>query len=130
MEAQYVNQVAQTIYQQIKQTATTMIIFSWGANNFIATVHNNMASLRFRVNGLQYKGYVVISYNEGTDLYEIYKMKVRSKETTLAYKDVFAEDLGSILDRMIETGGQSYEQCKNEIIEHYSVDEPNIASLT
>lgn len=119
MEAQYVNEIAQTILSQIKMTTQPNVYWSWGAKGFVATIFNNMPALKFRVSGLNYSGYVIVSLNEGSDTYEIYKMKVKTKETEKVYDDVYCDQLGELLDKLIETGNKSNEEYHENVISYY-----------
>ena len=72
-----------------------------------------MASLGIRVNGYQHKGWVIISLNEGRDLYNIYLLD-KKQNVTQTFEDVYAEDL-EILDSLIETGEMSEQEYKEKI---------------
>ena len=70
-EIERVRKIAHTIRLQI-QYPYDCVFLSWGARNFqyAVTEDNNYPTLRFKVNGLKFKGYVHIIYNPA-DYYEI-----------------------------------------------------------
>jgi len=108
-----VNQIANEIYRQLKAILGINVLWSWGIAEQRAMMYKNMASLGIRVNGYIHKGWVIISLNEGKDLYNIYLLdrKQNVKET---FEDVYAEDL-EILDTLIETGEMNEQEYKEKI---------------
>ena len=46
-----------------------MVVFSWGLHN--PTALPNDEGLAFEVNGYKHRGWVIVRYNEGTDLFDI-----------------------------------------------------------
>ena len=108
-----VNNIANEIYRQLKAVLGINVLWSWGIAEQRAMMYNNMASLGIRVNGYIHKGWVIISLNEGKDLYNIYLLdkKQNVKETI---EDVFVEDL-DVLDSLIETGEMSEQEYKEKI---------------
>ena len=73
-----------------------MTIFSWGFNTPIAIKNG----LRFRVNGLRYKGIVEIVYNQGDDLFIVRLIKngniIKEKE------GIYVDMLIDCVDCMVE----------------------------
>ena len=71
-------EIAKTIQSQIV-TIDNMALFAWGAKKFTALPETNttLGGLQFVVNGLAFKGIIVISLN-GSDLYEI-EAKTKSR---------------------------------------------------
>jgi len=112
-QAMRVNSIANEIYRQLKAILGINVLWSWGIAEQRAMMYNNMASLGIRVNGYQHKGWVIISLNEGKDLYNIYLLdkKQNVKETI---EDVYAEDL-EVLDSLIETGEMSKQEYKEKV---------------
>jgi len=112
-QAMRVNSIANEIYRQLKAILGINVLWSWGIAEQRAMMYKNMASLGIRVNGYIHKGWVIISLNEGKDLYNIYLLdrKQNVKET---FEDVYAEDL-EILDSLIETGEMSEQEYKEKI---------------
>ena len=94
------------------------IINSWGISKMYATqiVKNvngenfTIAALVKQVNGLQFQGKVYIALDDNSDYYRI----VGEKDgTTKEYHHNIAfDELGDVLDLMIETGGMSKEDTK------------------
>jgi hypothetical protein len=72
--------------------------------------YKNMPSLGLKVNGYKHKGWVIISLNEGKDLYYIYLLDKLMNEIQVI-EDVFCEDL-EILDSLIETGEMNEQEYK------------------
>jgi hypothetical protein len=107
------NEIAKEIYRQIKATFNMNVIWSWGIAEQRAMTYRNMPSLGFSVNGYKHKGWVIISLNEGKDLYNIYLLD-KLQQVTETIEDVFCEDL-EILDSLIETGEMSKEEYTEEV---------------
>ena len=112
-QAVRVKQIANEIYRQIKATFNINVLWSWGIEEQRAMIYKEMPSLGIRVNGYQHKGWVIISLNEGKDLYNIYLLdkKQNVKETI---EDVFVEDL-DVLDSLIETGEMSKQEYIDKV---------------
>ena len=115
MDTSYVMQVTETIRQQLLATTPLNVLFSWGAlHGFRATVHDNMATLAFRVNGRLFQGDVLIAYNE-MDFYDIYLRD--GSGTKLIHTDVYFDQLSDLIDTAIESGTdkEEYERfCEEE----------------
>lgn len=106
MEANHVNRVAQEIFKVLKFTPT--LLMSWGAIEFKAAVYNNMAALKFSVNGFLFVGTVVVALNQGDDLYEIYC--VDEGGNVIKSRDgVYFDELASVIDTMVERNGSQEE---------------------
>ena len=83
-------------------------------------MHNNMPTLIFMVNGFKHKGYVLVSYNYGKDLYVVsiakkYAGKLNIIETE---EDVYDDMLVDVIDRMVETDndkGSDYKAKSNQL---------------
>ena len=109
-------EIAKTIQSQIVPI-DNMALFAWGAKKFTALTETNttLGGLQFVVNGLAFKGIIVISLN-GSDLYEIEaKTKSRINRRTMEQtglkrkffaEDIYAEDLVNVLDSIIEIGAK------------------------
>lgn len=107
MDKQYVMQIAETIRQQLLGTTPIDVICSWGAlRGFIATVYNDMATLKFFVKGRLFKGYVLIAYNE-MDYYEIYLQN--ESGTKCIHEECYFDQLGEVIDIAIERGEDAEE---------------------
>lgn len=81
-----------------------IVLMSWGSHSFQALENG----LSFIVNGFIYKGKVIIRYNEGDDLFDIYIGKEK-------HSGVFFDELVSFLDMKIEKdcGKSQYEEKVN-----------------
>ena len=72
-----------------------------------------MAALVMQVNGFQFQGKVYIALDEGSDYYRIYGEK---DGTTKEYHhDIAFDELGDVLDSMIETGGMTKEEYQAKV---------------
>ena len=97
------------------------VINSWGISKMYATqiIKNvngedfTMAALVMQVNGFQFQGEVYIALDEGSDYYRIYGEK---DGTTKEYHhDIAFDELGDVLDSMIETGGMTKEEYQAKV---------------
>lgn len=95
--------VATIIYKQIK-AAPADIWQSWAMEHPAATIWEGCAGLIFRVNGLQHRGRVVVTLDEGRDLYDVATLQEIDGEavTTKQQKGVFCDDLAHVIDTMVE----------------------------
>ena len=107
--------------QFLLHTTPIDIINSWGISKMYATqiVKNvngedfTMAALVMQVNGFQFQGKVYIALDEGSDYYRIYGEK---DGTTKEYHhDIAFDELGDVLDSMIETGGMTKEEYQAKV---------------
>jgi len=90
------------------------IMWSWGARGFCVLDREGKKTLRMRVSGLKHKGYVYISLNEGTDLFEVYATTLQNvvkKENTRVYFD----ELVSVVDDIVEKGEMSKEEYSKKL---------------
>ena len=72
-----------------------------------------MAALVMQVNGFQFQGMVYIALGEGSDYYRIYGEK---DGATKEYNhDIAFDELGDVLDSMIETGGMSKKEYQAKV---------------
>ena len=72
-----------------------------------------MAALVMQVNGFQFHGKIYIALDEGSDYYRIYGEK---DGTTKEYHhDIAFDELGDVLDSMIETGGMTKEEYQAKV---------------
>lgn len=100
---QWARRIATVIYKQIIASPAA-IYESWGFEHPAAIVWEGRAGLIFRVNGLQHRGNVVVTLDEGRDLYDIVTLQEIDGETvtTKQQKGVFCEDLTQAIDTMVE----------------------------
>ena len=114
-----VSEIAKEIYQQLKFIFGMNTLWSWGIAEQRAMNYRNMASLGIRVNGYQHKGWVIISLNEGKDLYNVYLLD-KAQNVTQTIEDVFVEDL-EILDTLIETGKMTKQEYIDKVNATYNL---------
>ena len=88
------------------------VIMSWGLDPSKARVINN--GMEIFVQGFLHKGFVQITLNEGTDLFEI-KLLSEERELVKFIEDVFFDCLVNTLDENIEKC-ENYEQRISEYL--------------
>jgi hypothetical protein len=96
-------QIATTILNQI-QAAPADVWQSWAMEYPAAIIWEGRAGLIFRVNGLQHRGPVVVTLDEGRDLYDVVTLQEIDGETvtTKQQTGVFCDDLAAVIDAMVE----------------------------
>lgn len=109
MEKEYVMQVAETIHEQLLSLTPMSVLMSWGIEEFAATIYKNMPALRIKVNGRLHAGYVIVALN-GSDYYEVYLLNGVGEECI--NDEVCFDELGDVIDRAIERGGDKAEYDK------------------
>ena len=93
--------VAKTINEQLFWSINKCTYFSWGVSEKRVTFHKEMPSLMMKVSGAIHKGWVVISLNEGADVYEVRLLNNKMDEVAV-YDEVYCDVLGSFIDGKIE----------------------------
>ena len=115
MDKDYVMQISNEAARQLLATTPKNVLFSWGAfYGFRAAIYNDMAALKFRVNGRLFQGDVIIAYNEN-DTYEIYLQDEGG--TRLVKDDVYFDEMSDVIDVAIERGNNQKEYeafCEGE----------------
>ena len=101
-------ELAMYIWSILKTQMT--VIMSWGLDPSKARVIDN--GMEIYVQGFLHKGFVQITLNEGTDLFEITLLS-EERETVKFIEDVFLDCLVNTLDENIEKC-ENYEQRVNE----------------
>lgn len=95
------------------------IVCSWGARNYKIQLFNGMPCLSFKVNGLLFKGVVNIAINRASDLFEVYYTNTKSVDKLVPNKEVYIEDLISIIDSKVErkpeTTDEEYKKSVNSV---------------
>lgn len=112
-----------TILQQLAMTVPVNVVYSWGITNKVATqievmadnVMQRMAALKMNVHGFQFQGNVYIALDEGADYYRIYGEQ--DGETKEYHHDIAFDELGGVLDAMIETGSMSQQEYQAKVEE-------------
>lgn len=106
MDEVFVNSITSDIMNVLKCAPEQLM--SWGANRFKATVYRDMAALQFRVQGFIHKGVVIVAYNEGHDLYEVYCLG--SKQQVVSTREhIYFDLLSKTIDEMVE------KDCSDEL---------------
>ena len=117
LDREHVRSVVNTIFSQILHTTSMDVINSWGISSINATQINiedfAMAALALQVNGFQFQGKVYIALDEGSDYYRIYGEKYG--KTMEYHRDIAFDELGNVLDSMIETGGMTQEEYQEKV---------------
>lgn len=127
LEQKHVMGVVKTILQQLASTTETSVFWSWGVSQMYATqivmpvngMDFSMAALVMDVNGFNFRGKLYIALDEGSDYYRIYceKKGILKEE----HHDIGVEELGTVLDSLIETGGLCMEEYKKKVFERYNL---------
>lgn len=102
MDKSFIMQTAETTRLQLLASTPTNTLLSWGIEKFFGTVYNNMPALVVKVNGRIFTGNVVLAYNEGADLYEIYLLDCSGAKCIT--DGCYCDQLGEIIDEHIERG--------------------------
>ena len=100
----YSKDIANIILQQIKYP-NKVVYFTWGATNFSYGMNtNDTPFLRFKVNGMKFKGYVWVFYNRGMDWYDI---EFISTHDNLKHRieEVYFDELQEKIDNYVEKIG-------------------------
>ena len=123
LSKEHVRSVVNTIFSQLLHTTSMDVINSWGisklnATQIVKTVNDEnfaMAALVMQVNGFQFQGNVYIALDEGADYYRIYGEQ--NGETKEYHHDIAFDELGGVLDAMIETGSMSQQEYQAKVEE-------------
>ncbi len=106
MDKAYIDQMCNYIKEIFSYS--TPIIWSWGAVIFHHTEYKEMAALRFEVNGFIHKGDVVVAYNGGSDVFEVYCLG-ENDIVVSSNDDVYLDQLVEVIDSMVEKSGTKEE---------------------
>lgn len=99
--------IAAECYRQITALTPMTVFFSWGVSKVRYTEYNGMASLVLTVNGFLHQGLVVVALDEGSDTYIVYCLDDNLNEVAKE-EDVYFDQLGNIIDRMVERDPKFY----------------------
>ena len=104
---------ANVIFNQIK-AMDSMALFDWGALRYRPTASADGLTLTLKSSGMvPWKGYIAITYNQGSDLYDVefYRMRKHRnpkdpfaapvKKVDRKVTDVFVDSLVSVIDRQV-----------------------------
>ena len=93
--------MANTIYQSLFVSLSVEQVGSWGASGHTAMWYKDMPSLRMYVKGMLHKGYVIISYDEGLDVFQVFLLDEKMREIR-HFEEVYFDELGMLIDENIE----------------------------
>ena len=113
METEAINTIAQEILQVLK--CDPFVLMSWGAHDFKDVLYDNKAALEFSVNGFLHKGKVIVAYNGGDDLYEVFSLD-RNNEVVEHSNGIYFDTLTNTIDRMVEkecSDEEYHQKCRN-----------------
>jgi len=85
------------------------ILMSWGFQS--PRITNN--GLSFHVNGFKHKGRIIIKYNDGQDLFDIYLLDGNDK-TVETINMVYFDQLVEVIDERVEKTDDYNERINNE----------------
>ncbi len=77
------------------------ISWSWGPDDFRAVIYKDMAALRFSVIGKHHQGDVIVAYNGGADLFDVYCLN-DNEEVICSRERVYFNELVDVIDAMVE----------------------------
>lgn len=89
--------------------AQLMVVFSWGFH--CPTALPNDDGLAFKVNGFKHKGWVLVKYNEGKDLFDV-ELRDNSLNIVRSIEDVYFDQLVAVIDNAVEHTANYEEQVK------------------
>lgn len=85
------------------------IVWSWGFHN-TKPLENGLS---FKVQGFLHKGWVVIKYNEGSDLFDITLLSNQMQEVK-SIEGIYVDQLIDVIDDMVECCDNYDQRVKNE----------------
>jgi hypothetical protein len=88
-------EMAKYIYSILRSQLN--IMWSWGFNSPIALENG----LKFKVQGFIHRGWVVVKYNEGKDLFEVILLDKKGNSIK-EVEDVFFDMLVDVIDGLVE----------------------------
>lgn len=86
-----------------------MVVFSWGFHR--PTALPDDGGLAFKVDGFKHKGWVLVKYDEGKDLFDV---ELRDNAMTIirVIEDVYFDQLIAVIDNAVEHTENYEEQVK------------------
>lgn len=85
------------------------IVWSWGFHNPKA-IQNGLA---FKVQGFLHRGWVLVEYNGGSDLFDIKLLSNRLKEVKFI-QGIYVDELVDVIDDMVECCNDYDQMVKDE----------------
>ena len=101
MQKEYCLSMANTIYQTFFFSLEKSQVLSWGGTDHTAMWYKDKPSLRMKLNGMVHKGFVIVSYDEGTDTFEVFLLDGQMNEIG-HFPETYADELGTLIDEHIE----------------------------
>lgn len=92
--------IATTILRQIKADQQHLCD-SWAMQHHTATHYQDAPALCFEVNALQHTGRVIVSLDEGRDLYDVRTLSDKG-DTIEERRGIFCDELAAQIDEMVE----------------------------
>lgn len=113
-----------TILQQLALTTPLNVVYSWGITNKVATqieitvdgMEKTVVALMMDVNGFNYQGRLYVTNNRVKHTFGLYSEQngmLNKENESIAYND-----LGQVLDAVIETGGMSQQEHLQRLREY------------
>lgn len=113
-----------TILQQLALTTPLNVVYSWGITNKVATqieitvdgMEKTVVALMMDVNGFNYQGRLYVTNNRVKHTFGLYSEQngmLHKENESIAYND-----LGQVLDAVIETGGMSQQEHLQRLREY------------
>lgn len=113
-----------TILQQLALTTPLNVVYSWGITNKVATqieitvdgMEKTVVALMMDVNGFNYQGRLYVTNNRVKHTFGLY-----SEQNGMLHKEnesIVYNDLGQVLDAVIETGGMSQQEHLQRLREY------------
>lgn len=123
---QYAKEIAQTIWGQIMDGVGFWVVGSWGVSRrtygYFTEGEYEQPALYMNVNGYEFTGTVAVVYNIGRDVYEIYTQAKGTYTWECANDMVFCEELGAVLDGIIEhPSNMTDDEYNDKVCETYNI---------
>lgn len=104
--------IAEYIFEIFKSNLP--VVWSWGIDP--ASIQVIDRGVKFHVQGFKHKGYVLVVYNEGEDLFEVSLIN-ENDITVKTIESIFLDNLISVIDENIE----KCENYENRICQEYGI---------
>ena len=115
MNANRINAIAHETMRALQNgRANRNKLMSFGAKNFVATMFENKAGVRFNVNGFKHKGRVYAVLNEGADMYEVYITTQRDRIIEHV-AEVWFDTLTDTIDFLVETENDKSDEYRAKV---------------
>lgn len=117
---------ARTALNQIIAGVGANVFCSWGVDKMVGCVRKckdgyDCCSLMLHVNGMLHTGWVIVVYNYGDDLYEVQLINDEWKQVGEWYTGLYCDQLGSVIDSLIECPVGEEEEYKKKVSVMYGV---------